>query len=198
MRSLLSVTLIFALSALPRPAMAQEQERALGPIARSIAAHAARFGTSSSTESGTAARMATDSEWTRVQRLEPGTQITIVRRDSRVVRFFLASDDAGLTVLNRTDPLTRIFIPREDVLEIRKQPTRHVGSHTRRGALIGALAGGLLILAIAGSVEGSHDASEAWAITGFGALIGGLTGTTIGAFVGISVPESADLVYRAP
>ncbi len=194
MRSLLSVTLIVALSALPGPAMAQQQERALGPIARSIADHAARFGTSSSTESGVAA----DSEWTRVQRLEPGTQITIVRRDSRVVRFFLASDDAGLTVLDRTDPLTRIFIPREDVLEIRKQPTRHVGSHTRRGALIGALAGGLLILAIAGSLEGSHDASEAWAITGFGALIGGLTGTTIGAFVGISVPESADLVYRAP
>lgn len=194
MRSLLSVTLIVALSALPGPAMAQQQERALGLIARSIADHAARFGTSSSTESGVAA----DSEWTRVQRLEPGTQITIVRRDSRVVRFFLASDDAGLTVLDRTDPLTRIFIPREDVVEIRKQATRHVGSHTRRGALIGAFAGGLLILAIAGSLEGSHDASEASAITGLGALIGGLTGTAIGAFVGISVPESADLVYRAP
>ena len=79
-------------------------------------------------------------------------------------------------------------------------PCRDFGGRSagRRGALIEALAGGLLILAIAGSIEGSHDASEAWAVTGFGALIGGLTGTAIGAFVGISVPESADLVYRAP
>jgi hypothetical protein len=134
----------------------------------------------------------------RVQRLEPGTQITITLRDSRVVRFFLGSDNAGLTVLDRTDPLTRIFIPREDVVEIRKQPARHVGSHARRGALIGGLAGGLLIIVVAGSIEGSHDAAETWGVAGAGALVGGLTGTAIGAFIGISVPESADLVYRAP
>jgi hypothetical protein len=173
MKTLLAAPLILALGGWTLPVMARERDGAIGSIARSVAEHAGRLGASSArTRSGRApdagGTAAPATEWERIQHLEPGTEITIILRDSRVVRFFLFGDESSLTVLSRADPLTRIVIPRQDVVEVRRQPATHVGRHTRRGALVGVLAGAALMLVAAGSIEGSHSGSDTAALAGAG------------------------------
>jgi hypothetical protein len=193
LESLPCVTLVLALHASTLPGFAQEPLESRGPIARAVAREVARLGAPGAA-GAVAVEIPADSgekdsvlDWSRVGYLAPGTQITILLRDSpRAVRFFLANDESSLTVLTRVDASEPIVIPREQVAAIWSRPTKHVGRHAVHGAIVGAIAMATLVL-----LEGGHASSGA-------VMAGGALGTWIGALVGVALPKRADLIYRAP
>jgi hypothetical protein len=100
MKSALSLTLIVCLVGSALPAAAQEQMgTAAGPIHRAIIREAARFAAGQQTQSA-------DSNWSRVHKLAPGTEIIVTVKDSPPGRrYFVGADESDLTVLNVTDPM---------------------------------------------------------------------------------------------
>ena len=149
MRSTLLVTLILALCASAGPVLAQVPTERPWPLARAAVREAALVGSIgepsiSSAKSPVAdGGKVPDSKWWRVRSLAPGTRITLLVGDSsRVVRFFLTSDESSLTVLTRIDAPEPIVIPREEIVAIWRQPAKHVGRHALRGAIVWRARGG--------------------------------------------------------
>lgn len=99
MTSTLSLALIICLVASALPVAAQQRAATADPLARAVTREAARLAAVQS--GGTPA----ESNWSRVRKLAPGTEITVTLKGSPPVqRAFLTGDDSDLTVLNVTDP----------------------------------------------------------------------------------------------
>lgn len=122
-RSGLSLTLIGCLVTLALPVTAQEQTEpgsfdirgpgsptTSGPLTRAVTREAVRLaaaggptapGIESVQQSGKPAR----SDWSRVLKLAPGTEIVVtVNGASPAQRYFVAAEESDLTVLNLTEP----------------------------------------------------------------------------------------------
>jgi hypothetical protein len=89
-------------------------------------------------------------------------------------------------------------VARSDVVEI-SVLRKHVGSHARRGALIGAAVGAIVLGVSAASCRpGSEPAyCNVPGMAAVGALGGGVVGLEYGFIVGVIVPRSPDVIYRA-
>lgn len=83
---------------------------------------------------------------------------------------------------------------KEDVVEVSVM-AKHVGSHARRGALIGAV-GGALLMGIGAATCSSQECDQPLAWAGLGAFGGAIVGLEWGTLVGLFVPRSPNLVYR--
>ena len=109
MRSALSLVLVVSFATSTLPVAARENiEPMPGPLARSITREVARLAaepTSSGVEgvqqSGV---LAAESNWSRVLRVAPGTEVVLTVRGSQADRrFFVQADASELTVLNLWD-----------------------------------------------------------------------------------------------
>jgi hypothetical protein len=69
---------------------------------------------------------------------------------------------------------------------------KHIGSHSRRGFLIGAAAGAGVGAGIAASDSGDPELG----LVGAGALFGGVYGLGVGTVVGILAPRSPDVIFH--
>lgn len=100
MKSAVSLALSIGLVSPALPVTAQDRIVApLGPIARAITREAARLGTVQQVTKPT------DSDWARVRRLAPGTEVTVTVRGSQPgTRHVVLANEYGLTVLNLTNP----------------------------------------------------------------------------------------------
>jgi hypothetical protein len=110
MKSALSLTLIVSLVAPAVPMAAQEKTETLvsfgapgpaspmtaGALTRAVTREAARL---AAVPQGNPAQ----SDWARVIKLAPLTEITVTVKGSKATRYFVLADEAGLTVLNLTD-----------------------------------------------------------------------------------------------
>ena len=117
--------------------------------------------------------------WSGVEKVPPGEKLIVKLKDGKKVKGTLSSvSDTGLTLArgNRTTDLKR-----ENVLQVyqwvEKRGERHIGL----GAMIGAISGGVLGLALYAADAGPfHGGNES-----VGALIGSIAGTgAIGATLG--------------
>src|SRR5262245_23956921 len=93
-RSVVSLALVTSLSASALPVVAEQNTPMNGPIARSVTGEVARLVT-------TEQRASDDSEWSRVRRLAPGTELIVIVKNSQPAsRYFVGGDESGLTMLN--------------------------------------------------------------------------------------------------
>ncbi len=133
----------------------------------------------------------------RVQRAarERPTDFVLLRagRPLQLEKGLRLSPEGVFEADRRVADLERLLwsIPRGSVREV-SVPRKHVGSHTRRGALIGAAAGAVMLTAC-GSYCGPAAARAA-----FGAAVGVAAGAFYGSIVGLAVPRSPDVIYQAP
>ena len=98
MRLVVSLALVTSLMGSALPVAARQHTPMTGLIARSITQAAARFATVQQSTP-------VDSEWSRVRRLAPGTELVVIVTGSRPAnRYFVAGDASDLTVLNVGDP----------------------------------------------------------------------------------------------
>ncbi len=75
-----------------------------GPISLTMAREASRLAAESAASSGQPGEEVTDSGWSRVRKLEPGTEVIVSTIGSQPVRrYVLWADEAGISVLNLTD-----------------------------------------------------------------------------------------------
>jgi hypothetical protein len=81
-------------------------------------------------------------------------------------------------------------VPRGQVADVRVR-RNHVGTHSRRGFLIGAAIGAGIGVAI-----GASSSEDTLPLMGFGALGGGVWGLEIGTVIGILAPRSPDVIYH--
>ena len=81
-------------------------------------------------------------------------------------------------------------VPRAQVADIRVN-RKHVGTHSRRGFLIGAAIGAGI-----GAAIGASSSEDTLPLMGFGALGGGVWGLEIGTVIGIVAPRSPDVIYH--
>lgn len=82
-------------------------------------------------------------------------------------------------------------IPREEMVDVRVR-RKHVGSHVRRGLLIGAAIGA----GLGAAIGASDEFDEPLPMMGAGALFGGVYGLGIGTVVGVLSPSSPDVIYH--
>jgi hypothetical protein len=108
MKAALSLTLVLALmtSALPLTAQERIDRTAAGPISRAMTLDAVRLAAEpAAVDAGQRAGKSTNADWSRVRKLEPGTEITVTANGSQPSkRNVLSADEAGITVLNLADP----------------------------------------------------------------------------------------------
>ena len=98
MRSTVVLALVTSLIGSVHPVAAQQNTPIGGPIARAIAREAARQPTVQ--QSGPA-----ESEWPRVRKLAPGTELIVtVKRSQPADRYLVQAGDSDLTVLNLSAP----------------------------------------------------------------------------------------------
>ena len=112
MKPALSLTLILTFVTSARPVMAQERVTSLeppGPLARAMTHEAVRLAAAGESTASSADAVqegdkpVADSNWSRVRKLAPGTEITVLVK-GYLPRYFVAGDESTLTVLNVTDP----------------------------------------------------------------------------------------------
>jgi hypothetical protein len=97
-RSVVSLALVTSLIAPALPVVADQNTPMNGPIARSVTGEVARLVT-------TEQRAPDDSEWSRVRRLAPGTELIVMVKNSQPAsRYFVGGDESGLTMLNTDTP----------------------------------------------------------------------------------------------
>ena len=136
MKSAPSLTLVASLMGSAPPVAAQDRmELTAGAIRQAIPREAARM---AAEHSGTEAiQQPTDSDWSRVRKLTPGTEITVTIRGSQTAqRYFVSTDNSGITVLNLSDPT----LPTAAVRALRQIASQH------REYLEGAAKGGTFLL----------------------------------------------------
>lgn len=98
MKSVVSLALVISLIGSALPAAAQQNTPMPDQVARSITREAARF-------AGVQQRAPLDSEWSRVRRLAPGTELVVIVEGAQPAnRYFVAGDESELTVLNVGNP----------------------------------------------------------------------------------------------
>jgi hypothetical protein len=106
MKAALSLTLILALMASALPVTAQEGiDTTAAPIGRAIWRETARLAAEPVlVDASQQAGEATNAEWSRVRRLEPGTEIMVTANGSPPSeRYVLSTDESGITILNLAD-----------------------------------------------------------------------------------------------
>ena len=113
MKAALSLTLILTLVMSALPVTAQQKVTSLepaGPLGRAVTREAVRLAaagesTSSSGEAVQQGGKLARSDWSRVRKLAPGTEIVVtVNGSSPAQRYFVAAEESDLTVLNVTEP----------------------------------------------------------------------------------------------
>ena len=108
MKSTLSLTLILAVMTPALPVTAQEQVTSLepaGPIHHAVEREAARLAAIEPLASSQGGRSISDSVWSRVRKLAPGTEIVITIKDaSPARRYLITTNESELMVLNIADP----------------------------------------------------------------------------------------------
>jgi hypothetical protein len=93
-RSVVSLALVTSLIGSSLPVAAEQNTPMDGPIARSATGKVARFVAAEQRTPG-------DSEWSRVRRLAPGTELIVTVKSSQPAsRYFVGGDESGLTMLN--------------------------------------------------------------------------------------------------
>jgi len=103
MKSALSLTLAVSLVASPLPVTAQELAHATAREAVRLAASTGEP-TMSVTENVQQGGKSRQSDWSRVRKLAPGTEVILTTEGSAPGRrYFVSADDSSLTVLNLTD-----------------------------------------------------------------------------------------------
>ena len=203
MRSALSLILIMCLAGSVPVATQEPFARAsVGPIASSVRREAARVAAGQPTDSA-------DPDWSRVRKLQPGTEIIVILNGAPPARrYFVAADVSELTVLNVTD--SSLSTSAREM--IRDVASRHPGHFTaaQRGATFlldddvrlapdGVFIAGRKVVDLAQLVERygrphiaeiktaatiSNPVGCALAAYYGGALIGGLPGALIGGAAG--------------
>ena len=137
--------------------------------------------------------------WSRVRKLEPGSEITVTIGSSQPVQqLFVSADDSVLTVLNLTGPASPATrVRRTDVVEITtRKKGRGIWGHLGplggwfAGGIAGGYGAGLVCQAAAG-----RDRCDTGAFL-TGVLVGGIAGGTYGFHA--ARRETEDIVYRAP
>ena len=102
MKSALSLTLAVSLVASPLPVTAQELARATTREAVRLATGEPTMSVTENVQQGGKPRQ---SDWSRVRKLAPGTEVILTTdRSAPGRRYFVSADDSSLTVLNLTDP----------------------------------------------------------------------------------------------
>jgi hypothetical protein len=93
-------------AAVPLTAQESIDQTGAGPIRRTMMREAIRLAAeSAAVDAAQLAGGSTNTDWSRVRKLEPGTEITVRIRGSQAGnRSFVSADEVGLTVLNLTDP----------------------------------------------------------------------------------------------
>jgi|RhiMetdeSRZDD1v2_1073273.scaffolds.fasta_scaffold50524_5 hypothetical protein len=138
-------------------------------------------------------------DWSRVRRLEPGSEITVTIGSSQPVeRLFVSADDSVLTVLNLTDPTSPATkLRRASVAEITtRRKGRGIWGHLGplggwfAGAIAGGYGAGLACQAAAG-----RDRCDTGAFM-TGMLVGGITAGTYGFHA--ARRETEYVIYRTP
>jgi hypothetical protein len=106
MKSALSLTLVVCVVGSPLPVTAREPSGSpANSITESIALEAIRLAAEPTAKPGGPDRASAHSDWSRIRKLQPGTEIVvIVTGASPATRYVLAADDSGMTLLNLTDP----------------------------------------------------------------------------------------------
>lgn len=106
MKSALSFMLAVCLVGSSLPATAHERVGLpANPIMESIALEAIRLAAEPTARPGGDDRASVQFDWSRIRKLRPGTDIVVtVSGASPARRYILAADDAGMTLLNLTDP----------------------------------------------------------------------------------------------
>ena len=142
MKSALSLTLIVCLvgSAIPLAAQERFVEPTSGPIARAVARESARIAQSAAGDAARQAGTLKDSDWSRVRRIAPGTEVTVTVRGSQAAkRYFVAANQSELTVLS----LSHDQLPRAGADALRRTVVSHpeifTGAGTRGTFVDGAV-----------------------------------------------------------
>src|SRR5216683_2035934 len=141
----------------------------------------------------------TTADWSRVRKLEPGTEITVMiggSQDKDTKGHFVSADDVSVTTTGVSGFVQKAA--RTDVLEIRREPNwarRHPGP---TGALLGAVAGvALLTVSLSKQQYTTREFRGLLYLgaTGYGAGLGAATGAVIGAF---THSKREEVIYRTP
>lgn len=119
----------------------------------------------------------------------PATEMRLARgvRITQGAVFLREQRVTDLAVVVRT-------VPRDQIADLRVS-RKHVGTHSRRGFLIGAAIGAGVGAAAAASCDSRADCSVPL-VAFLGALGGGVWGLEIGTIVGIVAPRSPDVIYH--
>jgi hypothetical protein len=123
----------------------------------------------------------------------PSTLLT-AQTDELVLSRRVRATPAGIFLAEqRVGDLADVIrpIPRAAVVDIRVR-RKHVGTHVRRGLLIGAAIGA----GLGAAASASDELDEPLPMTGVGALFGSVYGLGIGTVVGALAPSSPDVVYH--
>ena len=201
MRSAVSFALVTSLIGSAVPIAAQQNIPVAGPITRSITREAARFAAQQDEP--------VDSEWSRVRKLAPGTELIVTVQSAQIAnRYFVAGDESGLTVLSveapalagaTSDVLRDLASAHPEYFLAARMGGRFVLEKNVRMGPDGVFVADRKVADLAQVVEqyGRHDISEiktatiesnrvGCAFAGYygGGLIGGLPGAVIGGAVG--------------
>jgi hypothetical protein len=107
MKAALSLTLVLALMTSTLPVTAQERiDRTAGPIGRAMMRETVRLAAEPAlVNAGQQAGESTNADWSRVRKLEPGTEIMLTANGSQPrERYVLSTDESSITILNLADP----------------------------------------------------------------------------------------------
>ena len=126
MKSALSLVLVVSVTTSTLPVAAQEHITSTpGPLARTITHEVARLAgesTPSAAENAAqAGRPAGESNWSRVTRLSPGSEVIVTAADVQGRRIIVAADYSDLTVLN----LAGVALTAAATARLRMQAARH-------------------------------------------------------------------------
>ena len=211
MKSALSLTLIGCLVGPALTASAQELIWP-GPITRAISREAGRV--------AAVQREPVDPDWSRVRKLEPGTEIMVTATGSQPGKrslYFQSADESGLTVLADLASHNWERISRSDVIAIVERRTLPSHSWIKRhpaatGLLVGLGSGAVFNLTpliglrtnlgvfspLPPCRDGNDDPGLCLLVGLTSAGIGAGLGAAIGAVVGASRDKTQDVIYRAP
>ena len=205
MRSAVSRALVISLIGSALPVAAQQNTPTVSPIARSITREAARF--------ATVQQSTLDSEWSRVRKLAPGSELIVtVKGSPPAQRYFVAGDESDLTVLTLTDPALPAAV-RDVLRDMASNHPEYFPAAQKGGTFVleknvrvapdGVFLADRKVADLPQVLEqiGRHDVAEiktakvgsnalGCVLTGY--FLGGFAGGAAGGFIGVAVSRDKD------
>ena len=139
-------------------------------------------------------QVAPKNDWTVLQSLPVGGKVDVKLRNGKTIHGeFSSSTDYALTVLRNRGTME---LTRNDVVQVYRVLSKHVGKTTLIGAAVGAGVGAVVGAAGNSCNNGSVCIVPRSASIPLGAMVFGISGAGVGALVGVT-HHNRQLVYDA-